>query len=141
TNSDSELVFLQPREDDKTINPIAKIIQQQQAVKRDQVRSVIEYINNDQLCKSQQLLLYFGETPKEVCGICSVCESNQDDKHKWTVDDIKKAILVHLRVEALSSRQLTEALPYDSSEIIEALQELLEIEEIKITDSNTYTRT
>ncbi len=75
--SDTEITFIQPREDDKTINRIAKNVEASKQIKEDQVNHVIAYINNDTVCKSVQLLTYFGESKLENCGICSVCISKR----------------------------------------------------------------
>ena len=73
SNTDSEIIFLQPREDDKTINRISKIIKQQEVLKIKQIESVFDYIKNDGICKSQKLLSYFEEINSSLCGICSSC--------------------------------------------------------------------
>ncbi len=138
-NTDSEVVFLQPREDDKTINRISKTVKQQHEVKHQQVTSVLHYINNNTTCKSKLLLNYFGEDSQEACGICSVCLSENKSANSKDIDFIKKHILDMLTETPLSSRQLLDKLPYEKPIIIEALQMLLEYEHIKITASNTYT--
>ncbi|MCB0375820.1 MAG: RecQ family ATP-dependent DNA helicase, partial [Sinomicrobium sp.] len=72
-HTDAEITFLLPREDDKTINTVAKHIEQQRRLKKRQIDAVMDYVNNDEICKSVQLLAYFGEEQAEACGICSVC--------------------------------------------------------------------
>src|SRR5690606_13260476 len=73
STTDSEITYLQPREDDNAIHRISYYNEQQNSLKYQQVHAVIDYINNDRLCKSVQLLSYFGETHLKECGICSVC--------------------------------------------------------------------
>ena len=73
SRTDAQITFIEPREDDKTINRIAKTIEQQNKVKTNQVAAVIAYMSNNDTCKSIQLLSYFGETNLEPCGNCSVC--------------------------------------------------------------------
>lgn len=44
--------------------------------KRDYVRRIeamISYLTNDEVCRSRQLLRYFGEKTDKDCGICDVC--------------------------------------------------------------------
>lgn len=44
--------------------------------KRDaeaRVKAVIDYVNNDEECRSVQLLCYFNEKTKKTCGNCDVC--------------------------------------------------------------------
>jgi ATP-dependent DNA helicase RecQ len=71
--TDAKVTFIEPREDDKTINRISKIIKQQEVLKIKQIESVFDYIKNDGICKSQKLLSYFEEINSSLCGICSSC--------------------------------------------------------------------
>ena len=73
SKTDAKVTFIEPREDDKTINRISKIIKQQDVLKRKQIESVLDYIKNDGICKSQKLLSYFEEINSSLCGICSSC--------------------------------------------------------------------
>ena len=139
SNTDSEIIFLQPREDDKTINRIAKIVEQQQELKRLQVNAVVAYIHNNVICKSRQLLQYFGESSIENCGKCSVCRSGMDTDRVPTLLETKQEILNMLKNESLSSRRLTELLRIDKNEVLNAIRDLLEDGEIIATSTNTYT--
>jgi ATP-dependent DNA helicase RecQ len=136
-NTDSEITFLKPREDDITINPIAKIIEQQHTLKHLQIESVLNYINNDSLCRNQQLLAYFGENTTQICGKCSVClaKVSKSSKNLKVSDDILKA----LKQEAMSSRQLLQYVNCSEQELLKSLSELIEIHKITITPTNTYT--
>ena len=138
TRTDASLVFLVPREDDQTINTIAKIIKQQNKVKFNQVNAVINYIENNTVCKSKQLVSYFGETIKESCGICSVCITKKIVK----TDDqklIASKILSYLETQSADSRTLSIKLKLSESALLSVLKQLLEHKQITITKSNTYT--
>ncbi len=137
-NSDTEITFIEPREDDKTINRIAKNIEAQNKLKQFQVDQVIKYVNNDTICKSIQLLTYFGETDLKPCGICSVCISKKKSRSKLDLDEIKDTILEVLTEQNLSSRDLTEIVSSSDAAIKKVLTELLEDNLIEITGSNTY---
>lgn len=137
-NTDSEIVFLQPREDDITINPIARTITQQNQLKHEQIEAVINYINTDTICRSQQLLAYFGETKSEPCGRCSVCLASEQPSRKHHIQTVSSEIQVALKEEELTSRQLLGRLTYSESELLKALSELLETQTIELTATNTY---
>ncbi|MDG5493136.1 ATP-dependent DNA helicase RecQ [Psychroserpens sp. SPM9] len=138
SNTDSEVIFLQPREDDKTINRIANLVEKQQELKRSQVHSVLEYITNDSVCKSQQLLNYFGEVSETNCGICSVCISQQNTEAPPSPKAIQKQIILALEKKPLSSRQLVEQLPYEKDQLLDILKLLLEHHIVEMTSANTY---
>jgi ATP-dependent DNA helicase RecQ len=137
SKTDAEITFLEPREDDKTINVIATILKQQNALKQKQVAAILSYVKKEDLCKSIQLLSYFGEKDLEPCGICSVCIT----KKKPEVTDtkqIKNAIIGLLENGHLSSRAILQELSFSEKEINNMIQLLLEHHIITITKTNTY---
>lgn len=138
STTDSEISYLQPREDDKAIHRISHYIEQQNSLKYQQVHAVIDYINNDRLCKSVQLLSYFGETHVKDCGICSVCISKNKKPSADDITTIKKKLLTLLESGDLSSRELLEQLNCSESALKKTLQLLLEHQLIGLTNKNTY---
>lgn len=138
SNTDSELTFLQPREDDKTINRIANIIEQQQRLKKDQIDAVIGYISNNDLCKSVQLLDYFGEKNSTPCGICSVCISKKPKTKNRSPKIIAHDIILLLENQPLSSRTLVEQLSHPENNILETLQLMLANNVLELTSNNLY---
>ncbi|NRR92296.1 RecQ family ATP-dependent DNA helicase [Winogradskyella undariae] len=137
-DTDSEVTFLKPREDDITINPIAKTINHQHTLKHQQIESVINYIKNDLVCRSQQLLLYFGEKSNKACGICSVCTSKASKRHKGSNDSIAIKIIKTLETGALSSRELLHQIKCSEQDLLQSLSELIALKKIKLTHANTY---
>ncbi len=135
SNSDSEITFLKPREDDRTINPIAKLVEQQNNIKKEQIEAVIAYTQNNNVCRSIQLLNYFGETSKQNCGICSVCISKQNPNEDSTITE---KVLEALQQGELSSRQMLLKLNCRQEDLLNILTQLIELKKIEITDSNTY---
>lgn len=136
--TDAEITFIEPREDDKTINRITNTIEIQNKQKVKQIKDIIKYISDDLTCKSQQLLNYFGETDAEVCGICSVCI---DKTKKVDVDSQTNAIEVVislLQQNDLSSRELLEQSSLKEVELTSVIKLLLEREAITLTNHNTY---
>ena len=140
-NTDSEITFIKPREDEKTINPLITIIEQQQDLKRQQVKSVIDYTNNTKVCKSIQLLQYFNETNLEDCGHCSVCISKKEAPVSAPKTALTDRVLEALIAKDLSSRDMLIKLETTKKELMEVLKYLVEAEKIKITPTNTYTLT
>ena len=136
--TDSEITFLKPREDDITINPIVKTIEQQQNLKHQQVEAVLNYIKNDSVCKNLQLLAYFGEKSSKHCGMCSVCTEQLSKRNNHAKTIISEQILNALQTEDLSSRQLLQTINCSQTELINSLTELIETKKIKITQTNTY---
>jgi ATP-dependent DNA helicase RecQ len=138
-NTDAEITFIEPREDDKTINRIASTIEVQNKQKTKQVKDVISYISNDTECKSLQLLTYFGESINTNCGFCSVCINQRGGSKKTSQTTGIEIVISLLQKESLSSRALIEQSSLSDSEITDILKVLLEKKAIRITNFNTYT--
>lgn len=136
--TDAQITFIEPREDDKTINRIAKTIEQQNKLKQQQVKSMLEYIENDSVCKSTQLLSYFGEKNSKDCGICSVCINTVKNKTPEDINTLKKRIIELLENGDQSSRVMLEKLNCDPETFKTVLKLLLEHQIIGITSTNTY---
>lgn len=67
-----------------------------EAAKR--IQAVIDFVNNDNECRSVQLLRYFGENIKKTCGKCDVCSSkNKMNINDKEYQDISKSIIHELR--------------------------------------------
>lgn len=138
SNTDSELTFLQPREDDKTINRIATIIEQQQRLKENQIDAVITYISDESQCKSIQLLEYFGEKNSTPCGICSFCISKKPKTKTASIKSISHEIILLLENQPLSSRALVDQMQHPEDAVLETLQRMLANNILAITPDNLY---
>jgi len=136
SKTDAKITFIEPREDDKTIHRISKLIKQQQALKRRQLQSVFDYIKNDGICKSHKLLSYFEETDSLSCGICSSCL--ESSKNKPLTEKDVELIMSLLKKEQLSSRKIEVLTTFESSKLANLLTELLERKLIEMTERNTY---
>ncbi|MCB4797432.1 RecQ family ATP-dependent DNA helicase [Neotamlana laminarinivorans] len=136
--TDAQITFIEPREDDKTINRIAKTIKKQNKQKQKQVTAMLNYTENNEICKSEQLLSYFGEKNTKPCGVCSVCLNLNGTKTNNATFNLKIKIVELLQNQDLSSRVLQEHLKCTPTELKQNLQLLLEQNIIKITESNTY---
>lgn len=137
-NSDLEITFLVPREDDQTINSFSKKVKELQQVKVNNIEAMLQYINNDSICRNVQLLAYFGEKKKR-CGKCDVCLSKGPSTNSSIIDLVATEIITKLKATNLSSRELIQLLPYKQEVVLETLQSLLEDNKIDINTQNKYT--
>ena len=88
------------------------------------IQAVIAYAENDKICRSRQLLRYFGETDSEDCGRCDVClDRGQKSASEQKMEACRQAILdflsdhqrhhlTDLDTLQLPERHLDEALEY-----------------------------
>lgn len=137
-HTDASITFIVPREDEKTINMVSKELEALNRKKKNEVKAILNYVANNKVCKSVQLVRYFGETTAENCGICSVCASQKTTPSKKETILISKKILQLLEESEMSSRVLSEKLTFTESKILNVLRHLQDSEKIKINTKNEY---
>src|SRR5690606_17935834 len=120
------------------INRIAFIINQQNELKQQQVKAMLQYVENDSVCKSMQLLTYFGEKNATSCGVCSVCVSNKKVIPPQDAKIIKNRIIELLETGDQSSRIIETTLGVSDKDLKPVLLLMLEHNIISITKTNTY---
>ncbi len=136
-HSDLDITFLVPREDDITINVFASKVKERHRIKEDNLDHMLAYINNVKLCRSRQLLGYFGETAEVGCGICDIC-INDGDSNETVLTSISEDLLLLLKESPMTSRILIEKLSYEEGAILHVIQQLLEDNLIRINTKNQY---
>jgi ATP-dependent DNA helicase RecQ len=133
--TDTEIRFLVPREDDKTINRFAREISQFLRQKKKKSEDFLAYILNNKGCRSIQILDYFDEKSTNNCGICDVCLSKKRNKKK----NISAEILSILKQKnVLTSQEINQYLQANEKDILIHLRQLLSENKIQINYQNKY---
>ena len=131
----SEIQFLIPREDDKTINRHQKEIVQFIKQKQKKLSDFLSYVENKNVCRIIQILDYFDEISTSNCGICDVCLSKKKPKKI----DISSQILNLLKNnKELSSIEIMHQLDSNKNEVLIHLRALIAANTICITAQNNY---
>ena len=133
--NEADLTFLLPREDDYTINRFSKEMKQFISQKKKKSDNLIQFLNNDTICRSIQVLNYFDEVKTEKCGICDVCIS---ENRKSTVDLSSEIIQLLKNQNSLSSSEISQSLVANEKDILIHLRQLLTDDKIKINHQNKY---
>jgi ATP-dependent DNA helicase RecQ len=136
-SNDATIVFNEIREDDLTINRVSKFLVAQNKLKTEQFNSVLSYIKNDENCKSNQILAYFGEKSSKNCGICSFCIT-QNKKIIEADKTLKEKIIALLSIQEMNSREIEKLTKKNTNEVILAIKDLLEKNQIQIKSNNKY---
>ena len=71
--------YTQRREDKEILQFPPVIYEERLAQFRERIAAVIRYATDDRICRSRQLLRYFGETDSHDCGLCDVCLSHRKE--------------------------------------------------------------
>ncbi|TCC90527.1 RecQ family ATP-dependent DNA helicase [Pedobacter frigiditerrae] len=133
-----QLQFILPRRDQAHLDIDVKYIRLRQQIQKDQVSAVLSYAST-QLCRSKQLLHYFGETNAEKCGFCDICLAERKlEEASQLKDKIEFEIATLLQSQHYSLDDLVESLETGTAnEKIERIRELLDAGKIK-TDGKKY---
>ncbi|MCF6212641.1 MAG: RecQ family ATP-dependent DNA helicase [Flavobacteriaceae bacterium] len=135
----SQLQFLQPREDNITINKIAERISNYNLHKEEKLESVIAFVKNDTVCRNKQLLHYFGEIFPKNCHTCDVCISSKNTTSTVNYKDISKAILLLLKTgKSLNSKAIVLQIDFEEKHVLHTLQLLLDNHKIIVNSQHKF---
>lgn len=137
SSEESKITFLEVREDEKTINRVAKFLEKQNLNKKNQFASVMTYVADEVQCKSKLLLTYFGESNLQDCGICSICL--QKKQPKPNMEAISGQILSILKISPKTSRELAMLVAIEEEQLLSILKELLSCQNIGLNSINQFT--
>ncbi len=103
------------------------------------INAMIKYCLNDQVCRSKQLVSYFGETDGEDCGECDVCRSKRSKSlNSKDFDTAFDMIYKTLSPSPLRLEELTARLGlFDQDFIAEVVKKMIG-EEIASVDKDSY---
>jgi len=71
------ICYTQRREDKERLIFSPAVYEERLIQFRQRIAAVIRYATDDSICRSRQLLSYFGETDSHDCGFCDVCLSHR----------------------------------------------------------------
>ncbi|MEI6052677.1 MAG: RecQ family zinc-binding domain-containing protein, partial [Opitutaceae bacterium] len=98
------------------------------------VKSVLNYAQEENLCRSQMLLSYFGEKETKPCGKCDVCLKK---KEKQVSSDefeiIRQSIQQVLSIEELTLNVLVKKIPFKEPKVIEAIRFMMDNSQLEET--------
>jgi ATP-dependent DNA helicase RecQ len=133
-----QLQFVLPRADQTHLDIDVKYIKLRQQIQIDQVKAVLAYASTP-LCRSKQLLYYFGEINADKCGFCDIClaERKLEDKVQLK-DKIDFEIVTLLQSQHYQLGELMSKINSGTeTEKIDRIRELLDAGKVK-TDGKKY---
>lgn len=91
----------------------------------ERVKAVIDFVNNDEECRSVQLLRYFNEKKSHPCGQCDVCKE-QSDSHR-DYGSIKEKLNSLLHEEPQRVRDvLLQCDEFEDNKVLDAIRFLID---------------
>lgn len=137
--NDTSVILNEVREDDITINRVAKNLQHYNTIKEQQFKAMMHYVTDQTTCKNILLLNYFNETITENCGKCSTCIQNKNQHNNELLQQIKQTLLAYPPKHELLLVDLKATYFDKTAYLAQALKELVE-ENQYLYNNATYTR-
>ena len=96
----------------------------------ERVKAVVDFVNNDEECRSVQLLRYFNEKTRKTCGRCDVCQKQQ---HRVPYDAIENRVRSVLSEEMLPMDEiLSKCSDFEESQVLDAIRFLVDNEVLQV---------
>ncbi len=127
-----QIIFLTERLDGKDIYLSPEHYRDRIQASQSRLDAVINFLNNTGLCRSRQLLKYFGETISQRCGKCDVCiEQNKLEISNLEFDKLQSKIEELLKEYPRSIKEIADKFTATSEDkIIKVVQWLLDNRQI-----------
>ena len=104
----------------------------------ERVKAVIDFVNNDEECRSVQLLRYFNEKTRKTCGRCDVCQKQQ---HRVPYDAIENRVRSVLSEEMLPMNViLSQCSDFEESQVLDAIRFLVDNEVLQVEKDGWVSR-
>ena len=124
--------YTQSRVDFEEIVIPMKVYDWRKKLAEKRLEAVVTYAESEKVCRSQQLLNYFGETRSERCGQCDVCieQKKRTREDKQRDKDIRLAILKLLEDKKPHHIKELYTLDFDMPSIERVLRHMADEEEV-----------
>ena len=104
------------------------------------VKAVIDFVTNDEECRSVQLLRYFNEKAKGACGRCDVCMTKRPHRVPYQSIDEKLETILHEEPQPMSE-VLQQCQEYDEAQVLDAIRFMIDEGKLQMDGQDTVKRT
>ena len=133
-----QIVFIAEKVEEKSLILPRETYAWRQKEARMRLDTMFHYGHSNDRCRSQLLLMYFGDKNPPLCGICDVCEMNSDTAiNQKQAREIKNLILSALHNGPLSRKDLVNRLDFPLDKIAVVIDNLIDQEKL-IIDKGFY---
>ena len=127
-----QLVYVRERCDAKDIRISPANYAQRKEKALERMNRMLHYCSHNLVCRSRQLLAYFGETEVNDCGHCDVClEQKQKQFTHEEFDLIMTELISFISVRPHTLRELVDSVPdHREEKVLKVIRWLIDQEEI-----------
>lgn len=130
------IIYRRTREETKYVVIPRSAYEERKERFEKRITCVLNYINEERLCRSRMLVTYFGEKDAEDCGCCDTCLAKNDSGlSNKDFNAIRDALLANLTDEAKDIKEVTGALPFPMEKCITAIRFLADHDERFVVES------
>ncbi len=124
-----QLIFTAARQEARLLTLDAQRLKERKKADREKIKAVVDYAEQNEMCRSLYIQTYFGEKNSKDCGICDVCLSRKKkDGHK-PIEQYKQQIQNVLQQEAMTIEVLQKRIvPENKTDFLECIRLMLESE-------------
>lgn len=124
------IIYTRTREEIKYLSIPRSAYEERKERFESRINRVMEYINENRICRSRMLISYFGEKGTSDCGCCDVCLAKNDSGlNNHTFNTIRDALKEALTDGPQEAKRLTENLPFPADKIITVIRYLADHDE------------
>ncbi|MDO4511245.1 MAG: helicase-related protein, partial [Bacteroidales bacterium] len=133
------IIFTTSREEPRYVQIPLTIYEHQRERMEQRIEAVISYAFEEEACREQTLLAYFGEQSEGRCGNCDVCITAKQ-RARSTSKDVRDGILYMAQVKPRRIEEFVSTLAFPSADIMSALSYLVDEGFLRYNaDDETYT--
>ncbi|MES2837707.1 MAG: ATP-dependent DNA helicase RecQ [Bacteroidota bacterium] len=135
-----QLTFTKERQDEKSIYFSEQNYAFLKLASLEKLNAMLHYLQESNICRSKQLLAYFGDAQKNDCGQCDVCiEKKKALKIEAKTHDLIELIKLKLAESSKNLETLLQETKHtNKTEFISVLQYMLDNELISEIESDLY---
>ena len=105
----------------------------------ERVKAVIDFVNNDEECRSVQLLRYFNEKTRKTCGRCDVCLNHGAHGVSYaTVEEKLESVMSETTLPM--GEVLERCKEFDESQVLDAIRFLVDNEVLQVGKDGSVSR-
>ncbi|MDH6303873.1 ATP-dependent DNA helicase RecQ [Parabacteroides sp. PF5-5] len=124
------IIYTRIREEQKYLSIPYSAYEERKKKLENRIGHVLEYINEDRVCRNIMLLRYFGEKKAKACGTCDVClAKNESGLTNAEFNTIKEALMEVLTNEPQNIRNITDLLDYPKEKSLTVIRFLADHDE------------
>lgn len=126
------IIYTRERVERERIQIPPAVYEERKARQEQRMKAILQYAQQEQVCRSRLLLDYFGERLDRNCGICDVCLSEQRALGQDPKQEMADYILHRLAQAPCRALELGLGTSWDHKGLTEVLEQLIQQQRVRV---------